>query len=686
MNFREWVELYQHHYKFNIIPLKSQSKEPAVPTWKEYQDTQYTGEFFEGHNIGVICGKQSKVIVLDLDSKDLFREIFDKPEEILSRTLVTETNRGHHIFCIPKDNFFPPNMKLKDAQGRSIDIKSEGGYVVVPPSIHPDGGKYKVISYSKEIMTVDLVAVIEKLKTKYGFTGGLQKAKLDEVKNGKISEGSRNDSAYIMSRYLLNPTEGARGQLEAWDELQKWNEANMPPLDKDELLRTFESASSIPFEERPIEFDKKSFKRNYVARHITVTLHPKTLRENDEIYIYRNGLYIASGETHIKEMLHRLYYGIPQSEVHEVLATIRSTTYVENSDFDTYPEMIHASNCLVNVKTMNVFEQTPAVLTRNQLNCIYDPNARCPNIIKFLSEVMPEPGDLKSLIEMLSTILIHKIKLEKAFIFVGDQANGKSTLIELIIDLLGENNVSNVSLQNLSNNHFATSTMLGKILNAYGDLDISSIQQTGMIKQIISHDHIMVEKKNKNAFSTKIPIRLLFSANGLPELKNSDEAIFRRFWVIKFPIIIPPEKRNLRLLETLTLPQEKSGFLNILIKNANQLMKNNFTFTHPQRLEETKTQWLSQSDSISAYVESELVVNPDFIIKTVDLYEYYKKWCIDNKKKIMSDRLFFGKITQLGPFTKGTNKIGGKTVNSFRGAKPKKVIAEERIAQGQSQL
>ena len=692
MNLNDWAELYKHEFKFNCIPLRHHTKDPSLSTWKQYQTRPYEGKFKEGENIAILCGKISNLVVIDLDDKSLINEILidenHKPnlKKWLMKTHIVETARGYHIYVRPKNGKFPPTAKLKDSKGRGIDIKSEGGYVVAPPSIHDTGVKYEVISATRNIVSIDIEGFINSLVKHHGFSGGLKKARLQEVIDGEIGEGARNDSAYVMARYLLNPLEGGHVEDIAKQKLLEWNLKNIPPLPDDEIRTIFDSAHNIPFEERPAEFDLKLFKRNYVARHITVTLHPKTLRENDEIYVYKNGLYIDGGETHIKEMLHRLYYGIPRNEVNELLATVRATTYCSNRDFDTHPEIIHVKNCLVNVKTKTIYEQTPTLLTRNQLNVIYLPQARCPAILKFLSQVMPDPADLKTLIELLSSILLYKLKLEKAIVFVGEQANGKSTLIELLVELLGEENISNVSLQHLASNHFATSSMMGKILNAYGDLDVDSIEQTGMIKQIISHDHIMVEKKNKNAFSTKIPIRLLYSANRLPELPNADEAIFRRFWVVKWPIVIPPEKRDLNLLEKLTTHEEKSGFLNILINNAHQLIQNNFIFTHPQHLEATKRIWQEKSDSVSSWVEHEISINPNYSIKTTELFEFYRTWCFEAKLKPVSDRMFFAKMEGLGPYRKTATRINGVNVRVMTGAKPRRVIAEEKRKEGQAQL
>jgi len=444
LNLSDFVAVYKD-LKFNCFPLKHQSKEPAVPSWKEYQSSMYEGDFKEGQNVAIVTGKLSNLIVIDLDDKSLAQKVFKKWDELLHHTFVVETARGYHIYCKPKSGTFPPTAKLTDGSGKGIDIKSEGGYVVAPPSIHPDGTKYKVISYTRVVELLDIDRFVTGLQKK-GFGGGLKKAKLTDVLLGNVGEGARNDSAYVMARHLLNPLEGGLDEKDAWTQHQKWNDSNNPPLEYDELKSVFESAHNIPFEEHPAEFNKKTFQRNYVARHVTVTLHPKTLRENKEIYVYKNGLYVDGGETYIEEMLHRLYYGVPRSEVAELLATIRATTYVTNDDFDTYPELIHLKNCILNVKNMRAFEQTHELLTRNQIQTGYEPGAQCPKILNFLREIMPDGAELKSLIELMASILLHKVKLEKAIIFVGDQANGKSTLIELLINILGAQNISNVAL------------------------------------------------------------------------------------------------------------------------------------------------------------------------------------------------------------------------------------------------
>jgi len=103
-------------------------------------------------------------------------------------------------------------------------------------------------------------------------------------------------------------------------------------------------------------------------------------------------------------------------------------------------------------------------------------------------------------------------------------------------------------------------------------------------------------------------------------------------------------------------------------------------------LEETKKRWHEKSDSVSMWVENEVAVNPTFRCKTTVLYEYYRAWCLENGEKIVTDRMFFAKLEGLGPYRKSVAREHGKSIRIMTGAKPRKVIEEEKLKEGQKVL
>jgi len=118
----------------NIIPV-SRNKTPLVP-WKEYQNRMATPEEVQtwwsrwpDANIGIVTGKISGIVVVDLDSPDAIQWVREKG--LFENTPVVRTKKGLHVY------YAHPGYEIKNSvnvAGKRIDIRADGGYVVAPPS------------------------------------------------------------------------------------------------------------------------------------------------------------------------------------------------------------------------------------------------------------------------------------------------------------------------------------------------------------------------------------------------------------------------------------------------------------------------------------------------------------------------------------------------------------------------
>lgn len=132
-----------HKLGYCVIPLKGSSKEPLIE-WKEYQQKRSTideirrwWERWPDANIGIVTGRSSGIIVLDVDGPT--GEEFIMNNGGLPDTPKCRTAKGHQYYVgYPSDS----DVGCSANKELQIDIKAEGGYVVAPPSIHPSGDKY----------------------------------------------------------------------------------------------------------------------------------------------------------------------------------------------------------------------------------------------------------------------------------------------------------------------------------------------------------------------------------------------------------------------------------------------------------------------------------------------------------------------------------------------------------------
>jgi len=146
-----FINFYQ---QLGLVPIPLRAKDKAaIVEWKKHQTIKPTSEtinsWFKDRtindvNVGLLCGQVSgNLVVLDIDNKDMITKLFPPKElqRLAEETLITKTARGIHIYFRSEKSC--PNFRLPEFH---IDIKSQRGYVVAPPSIHPSGKIYEFLN------------------------------------------------------------------------------------------------------------------------------------------------------------------------------------------------------------------------------------------------------------------------------------------------------------------------------------------------------------------------------------------------------------------------------------------------------------------------------------------------------------------------------------------------------------
>jgi Bifunctional DNA primase/polymerase, N-terminal len=157
--------------ELSVIALVSKSKKPQHLKWEEYQhviaNEEQLNQWFSTsgqHNVGIITGAVSKILVIDIDGQEAQTRFHERIEEIqdkdllmsINKTMKIKTGSGNINVVIGfNPNEFEDNkdetknriLWKGNEEGHSeIRVKGEGGYVVAPPSIHPNGHKYELIN------------------------------------------------------------------------------------------------------------------------------------------------------------------------------------------------------------------------------------------------------------------------------------------------------------------------------------------------------------------------------------------------------------------------------------------------------------------------------------------------------------------------------------------------------------
>ena len=138
----DWIDLRERGW--SILPLKPGSKEPAF-SWKRFQSEHATPDEIAKWaatdcNVGIVTGAISGLVVLDCDTV----EAVEQAEMLgVAGTLSVGTSRGRHFYFDHPGGVVRNLAKFRPG----MDLRGDGGYVVGPGSIHPDGSIYSALRF-----------------------------------------------------------------------------------------------------------------------------------------------------------------------------------------------------------------------------------------------------------------------------------------------------------------------------------------------------------------------------------------------------------------------------------------------------------------------------------------------------------------------------------------------------------
>ncbi len=234
-----------------------------------------------------------------------------------------------------------------------------------------------------------------------------------------------------------------------------------------------------------------------------------------------------------------------------------------------------------------------------------------------------------TLLEGMAWPFLPGYPIQQAFTVIGEGNNGKSTYFQIIKMLVGEENVSTLTLQQLANagkgRPFQIVELENKLVNIADDLPNRPLADTGYFKQLTGGSPVSGEKKFGSMFKFENQAKMYFSANRMPEVNEDTLAWWRRFcFVILEKIIENPKEMQLVLKEFETEIPDLINFL-IFAVLPNMIGKTTFTFTDTPEL--TKKTYESVSNTSIRFAEEKLKEDPHAETEKRKIREEYEKWC-----------------------------------------------------------
>jgi putative DNA primase/helicase len=332
--------------------------------------------------------------------------------------------------------------------------------------------------------------------------------------------------------------------------------------------------------------------------------------------------------------------------------------------YDHQKRFLTLKNGLYDLNEEKLIPHDPNIFTTNLLPYEYDPAAKCPLWEKYLNEVLLEDQDTVTFVQQaVGYSFLKDIPTAALFLLIGEGSNGKSVFVNNIQNLFGDENVSNVNLNQLSNEYY-TLELFGKMVNLSSESSHKKKIDTELIKAAVAGDWISGRIPYKPPTKFKPYAKHFLSLNTIPKNDDLTHGWERRIYPIEFNRKFSKKEADVHL--TNKLKQELSGIFNWALEGYKSLKNSDYIFIESASIDKAKENYKNQSNSVFDFISRTLNSgNQDDIVLLKDLYEKYKWFCDSEGEKIILTKSEFTKVLKSSGHTINNSTKHGNAVCVF---------------------
>jgi putative DNA primase/helicase len=308
----------------------------------------------------------------------------------------------------------------------------------------------------------------------------------------------------------------------------------------------------------------------------------------------------------------------------------------------------------------------------------YDPAATCPGFDEFLERIQPN-RDMRAFLQRWFGLSMTSLTGEQKFAFLyGDGANGKSVLVDLVARMFGDYSatakIESLTGRNRRGGGDATPDLIplvGARMVRASEPEEGERLKEGMIKELTGGEPILVRQLHSDFVEVKPKFKLTISGNHKPDIRGTDDGIWRRVLLVPFDVKIPQAERNEKLGDEL-FDRERAGILNWLVTGLLDYLEGGLQ--EPQQVLDATLEYRSESDPIGSYLKECCIVtgHPSDFTTARDLMDGFNLWLDLKGEGMWGSRTVSLKLKQLAgryrdPATGKVYTTAKQRVTGYRG-------------------
>ena len=707
------VDLNQISINKAYVPLKPREKIPIGYRWPDNllsPEVVLARHNSIQNNIGIANGNPSGIVDVDLDCSEATQLASALLPEALATFGHDGNDRGHWLlYCSnpgKTKQFTCPNTGAT-----LVELRANGSQTMIPPSVHPSGTRLKFTSITDSAPTVDfddlltsvgliaaasLVAQNWKSGTRHklclAFTGLLLKsgAEVDLVEEiiekicsitedkevedrintvrSSVGKNGHELAGYTMMAELIGD--------KAAKKISEWVGASAVSYDDSLVIEPDESLPDLPH-----QFYENEITEVKIAGAFSDWAEGKAMfvQEKKQWFLWDENIWRGDQAGHITtsaaQFLSELsimcaesrYRGLEDSiRKFETLGKINSIVTLAAparaksvNELDQKPMILALANTSIDLETGNRIAPDPRHLISISSGVRFDEKAECPEFEKFICSIFEGNEEVMSFVQRVVGYSLTGLGDEQCiFILNGDGANGKSTLLNVMNQLLGGYAKTAPAQTLMANTRQGVGDDLVYLVAArlivVSETDKGQGLAEAKIKQITGGDEITGRNLWASYMTFKLAGKIWLATNNLPHIQGRDHGIFRRLRVIPFNKTFAPHEQDRTLGSK--LKAELPGIMNWAIKGCLDWQAQGLN--PPQVILDQLEHYQKDMDTVRKYVDAELVMQLDGKLKSSELYVNYRDWCKRMGYGAEDDRAFKNSMERINGVSHNKRRDG----------------------------
>lgn len=590
-------------------------------------EEQASIHLFNGGQIG--WWVRDGYIVVDIDEGK--EEALKIVKKLKLKTLMCKTPKGLHLY-FKSQKEFPQKVGMILPFGLKCDFRcANKGYVLLPFG-EPD----RVFNKCNEIAELPSI-----------FTPLINRK--DSLLNLKEGDG-RNSTlfAHLMAFKNRGASDSEIAEIAELINTYVFKE----PMSKNELEQivknTHKYEAKTEFENPYIIYTEKGKPSQINSRAICdyFVNEGNMFVIGSECYQYHNGFYKESSSFIRNTIKNMIVYDnlITYSKIMEAYKLLCDDTRIqrEANEVNANKNLINFKNGIWDIEQAKLIPHDSKYLQTIQIP--HEVKEFVPftqtRLYEFFKKTKLPKEDIKMIIKYMAYSLTTDYGLKTFMVLVGQSNTGKSVLIRFFETLIGKQNISALSMHDLSA-RFYPSQLYGKLLNACADnktLPLSSIEN---LKKITGGDQIMHEKKGKEPFFFTSFAKLIFSFNQLPlQLEEKSNAFYKRLRVLFMNNELFLNNEYVDDLCSEESIEEVIPYLLSLLP-IKEIPRTKLSDSCVESLRQ-------DSDSIHAFLSSYCENDKKGIVGKDELYQNYIDFCLQSGREAHKKHSFMRNMRSLG--------------------------------------